>query len=204
MRGRFVTYRDGGFLFRRIRVYVTAVYDRSVRADDQGVSRERNVFFSGPKGFLFYIVVRAEELVAPHADVGHSRGRLNMADVMDLDPRLVTPGFLRWELTRWADGEPGKKTPPAYYCGVPPTETRFVGRPRVLGGRAQPTFNLTLTAEEAADDMEAINREIYGTPHAPTPDPPTRARKKGGGGRKRKPKAGVKVTRVRVPSQSAG
>ena len=52
--------------------------------------------------------------------------------------------------------------------------------------------------------MEAINREIYGTPHAPTPDPPTRARKKGGGGRKRKPKAGVKVTRVRVPSQSAG
>ena len=84
-----------------------------------------------------------------------------MADVMDLDPRLVTPGFLRWDLTRWADGEPGKKTPPAYYCGVPPTETtRFVGRPRVLGGRAQPTFNLTLTAEEAADDMEAINREI--------------------------------------------
>ena len=154
---------------------------------------------------MFYIVVRAEELVAPHADVGHSRGRLNMADVMDLDPRLVTPGFLRWDLTRWADGEPGKKTPPAHYCGVPPTETtRFVGRPRVLGGRAQPTFNLTLTAEEAADDMEAINREIYGTPHAPTPDPPTRARKKGGGGRKRKPKAGVKVTRVRVPSQSAG
>ena len=132
--------------------------------------------------------------------------RFNMADVMDLDPRLVTPGFFRWELTRWADGEPGKKTPPAYYCGVPPTtEARFVGRPRVLGGRVQPTFNPTLTAEEVAEDAEAINREIYGTPHAPTrpTDPPERARKKGGG-RKRKPKAGVKVTRVRLPSQSAG
>ena len=127
-----------------------------------------------------------------------------MADVMDLDPRLVTPGFLRWELTRWADGEPGKKTPPAYYCGVKTTETtKLVARPRVLGGRAQPTFNLTLTAEEVAEDAEAMYREIYGTPHAPARpiDQTKRARKKSGGGRKRKPKAGVKLTRV--PSQSA-
>lgn len=167
---------------------------------------------AGPKKFF----VRAKELVARPArtwgTLASAPGAqpirlLNMADVMDLDPRLVTPGFFRWELTRWADGEPNKKTSPSYYCGaVAHTDRTEKSRSRVLGGRAQPTFTPTLTAEEVAADAEAINREIYGTPHAPTnpTDPPTRARKKVGGGRKRKPKAGVKVTRVRLPSQSAG
>ena len=112
----------------------------------------------------------------------HSRGPRDrdtlhaaMGDIHDLDPRLITPGFNRWELTRWTDGEPSRKveTDPA----IP--ETR--GPRRALGGRVQPMFHATLTAEEIARDVETVNNGVFGTPHAPSAPPEPQVGRRGGG-----------------------
>jgi hypothetical protein len=145
-----------------------------------------------------------------HRDTPH----VPMAD-HDLDTRLVTPGFLRWELTRWTDGEPGRKVESD--CFIP---ERHVVRPRALGGRVQPTFHCTLTADEIVRDAELFNRGIFGTPHAPShpPDPPPVRRRGGGGGGSQKKKSGGKKGKTKnqpkrlaetkpstfVPSISAG
>ena len=60
----------------------------------------------------------------------------------DLDAENVTPGFLRSELTRWVDGEPLRATkPPCKWWEIKQAPRAH----RAIGGRAQPTFNLTLT-----------------------------------------------------------
>ena len=76
--------------------------------------------------------------------------RFSAMDILDVDAHRITPGFLRSELTKWVDALPLKVNKPLYYHGVPDTKLSLTGRPRGLGARSHPTFNLTLTAVRIA------------------------------------------------------
>ena len=78
----------------------------------------------------------------------------------DLDAENVTPGFLRSELTRWVDGEPLRATkPPCKWWEIKQAPRAH----RAIGGRAQPTFNLTLTEVRRSRSVPAPGA----VPHVP-------------------------------------
>ena len=83
-----------------------------------------------------------------------------MVEPLDPDAVRITPGFLRSELSRWGpDGHAitSRHAKPQYYWGIPTTTTR--ARP-VPGAPAQPNFALTVTAQEAEDDLKRIQAAI--------------------------------------------
>ena len=70
-----------------------------------------------------------------------------MAD-LDSDSIRITPGFLRYAMTNWHEGDAGPKQRPPYYHGVPANKIPRAHRTPTIGGRVQPSFHLTLLQEE--------------------------------------------------------
>ena len=104
-----------------------------------------------------------------------------MVEPLDPDAVRITPGFLRSELSRWGpDGHAitSRHAKPQYYWGILTTTTR--ARP-VPGAPVQPNFALTVTAQEAEDDLKRIRAAIRRDADA--------MRDGKGGGKRRKTKA---------------
>ena len=94
--------------------------------------------------------------------------RFSAMDILDVDAHRITPGFLRSELTKWVDALPLKVNKPLYYHGVPDTKLSLTGRPRGLGARSHPTFNLTLTAVRIAS-QSSRHFSVAGTTRRTSP-----------------------------------
>ena len=115
----------------------------------------------------------------------------------DLDAENVTPGFLRSELTRWVDGEPLRATkPPCKWWEIKQAPRAH----RAIGGRAQPTFNLTLTEVRRSRSVPAPGA----VPHVPVAQracrsPPSKHHPLAGGGGPRPRRHLARDTRLSGP-----